>query len=297
MTAPGIPEPQEWITAYARVQKIADREVIATLQQAARDVNKMLRVLAEQNGIGAAVRRDQLAVIKRNLLREQAVVFRRLGDIVSARRLDAAARAVQLGSSIDSALLEAAGRTGQASALRTMALRGLEETVNVALTRMAQSQIPLSERIYRTRVWMDGRLDRMVNSALSRGLSAREFAAEAMDWFRPNTPGGIRYASLRLARSEINNAFHAVAVNQAAEKPWIDKMQWHLSSSHPKPDVCDQYAHGGRDGNGLYAPRDVPRKPHPHCFCYVTPQSPSEDEFLDNLIAGNYNSYLDRVNR
>lgn len=292
MTAPGIPEPQEWITAYARVQKIADREVIATLQQAARDINKMLRVLAEQNGISAAVRRDQLAVIKRNLLREQAVVFRRLGDIVSARRLDAAARAVQLGSSIDSALLEAAGRTGQASALRTMALRGLEETVNVAMVRMSQSAIPLSERIYRTQVWMDGRLERMINSALARGLSAREFGREAMDWFSPNTPGGVRYASMRLARSEINNAFHAVAVNQAAEKPWIDKMKWHLSSSHPKADVCDQYAHGGTKGDGLYPPKDVPRKPHPHCFCYVTPVSPSEDEFLDALVGGKYDKYL-----
>lgn len=292
-----VPEPQEWITAYARVQKITDREVLAVLRQAARDVNRQLKILSEQEGIGAAVRRDQLAVIKRNLLREQAVIFRRLGDIISARRLDAAARAVQMGSAIDSALLEAAGRTGQASALRTMALRGLEETVNTAMVRMAQSQIPLAERIYRTRIWMDGRLDRMINSALSRGLTAREFAKEAQDWFRPDTPGGIRYASMRLARSEINNAFHAVSVNQAAEKPWIDKMKWHLSRSHPKPDICDSYAHGGTRGDGIYAPRDVPRKPHPHCFCYVTPEAPDEDEFLDNLVSGKYNSYLDRVNR
>lgn len=292
-----VPEPQDWIRAYARVQKLADREVLAVLRQAARDINRQLKALAEADGIGAAVRREQLAVVKRNLLREQAAIFRSLGDKVSARRLDAAARAIELGSAIDSALLESAGRTGQASALRTMALRGLEETVNTALVRMTQSRIPLSERIYRTRVWMDGRLDRMVNSALARGLSAREFAREAMDWFSPNTPGGVRYAALRLARSEINNAFHAVSINQAAEKPWIDKMKWHLSSSHPKPDVCDQYAKGGPKGDGVYAPRDVPRKPHPHCFCYVAPQSPSEEEFLDNLIAGNYNSYLDRVNR
>lgn len=293
-----VPEPQAWISAYARVQKIADREVLSVLQLAHRDVIRMTRALAEQNGIGAAVRRDQLLVIQRNLLREQAVIFRRLGDIVAARRLDAAARAVQLGSAIDSALLDAAGRTGQASALRTMSLRGLEETINTALVRMAQSAIPLAERIYRTEVWMNGRLDRMINSALSRGLSAREFGKEAMDWFSPNTPGGIRYASMRLARSEINNAFHAVSINQAAEKPWIDKMKWHLSSSHPKADVCDQYAHGGTKGGGVYPPKDVPRKPHPHCFCYVTPVSPSEDEFLDGLVSGKYDRYLnDKLGR
>lgn len=292
-----IPEPQDWIRAYARVQKIADREVLAVLRQAARDVNRMLRDLAEREDIGAAVRREQLQVIKRNLLREQAAIFRNLGDKVAARRLDAAARAIELSGAIDSALLEAAGRTGQASALRNMALKGLEQTLDVAMVRMTQSRIPLAERIYRTRIWMDGRLERLINSALSRGLSAREFAREAMDWFSPNTPGGVRYASMRLARSEINNAFHAVSINAADEKPWINNMKWHLSRSHPKPDICDIYAKGGLNGDGVYRVRDVPRKPHPHCFCFVTPQVPDEEEFLNNLIAGNYNSYLDRVNR
>lgn len=287
------PQPADWSAAYARVQRLADRDVLAILQQAARDVNRMLREMAQREGIGAAVRREQLLTVRRNLLREQAVVFQRLGDVISARRLEAAARAVQLGSAVDSVLFEAAGRSGQARALAAALRRGLQETVNVALVRMTQSRIPLAERIYRTRVWMDGRLDKMIQSALLRGLSPREFAAEARAWFNPNAPGGTRYASLRLARSEINNAFHAVAINQAAEKPWIDKMQWHLSGSHPKPDICDDYAHGGAKGDGLYPPREVPRKPHPHCFCYVTPESPSEEDFLDNLVAGRYNDYLD----
>lgn len=248
-------------------------------------------------GIGAQVREEQLRLIQRNLLREQAAIFRRTGDIIRARRLEAAARAIQLGSAVDTALLDAVGRTGQARALRTAALEGLDHTVEVALTRMGQSAVPLSERIYRTRVWMDGRVQNMINSALTRGLSAREFAAEARDWFNPNTPGGVRYASMRLARTEINNAFHAVSVNHSAEKPWVEGMKWHLSRSHPKADVCDEYAKGGRNGDGVFAIRDVPRKPHPQCFCYVTPETPSEDEFLDNLVAGNYDSYLSRVNR
>lgn len=253
--------------------------------------------LLDGSGIGAAVRREQLLAIQKNILRTQAEIFRKTGDVIRARRAEAAARAIQLGDAIDLALLERAGATGQARALREAVTRGLDETVNLAILRMEQSQLPLSQRIYRTQVWMDGRIQNLINSAITRGLSAREFAAEARDWFRPDTPGGVRYASMRLARSELNNVFHAASVNHADAKPWINNMKWHLSRSHPKADVCDDYARGGRDGDGVYAVRDVPRKPHPQCFCYVTPEAPAEDEFLDNLVAGNYDSYLDRVNR
>jgi hypothetical protein len=294
-----MPNPGDWPKAYARVQQIADRDILIMLQKATRDVNKMIRaiILREGHGIGAAVREEQLMLIRRNLLREQAAIFRRTGDIIRARRLEAAARAISLGSAVDSALLERAGATGQARALREAALKGLDHTVEIALTRMGQSAVPLAERIYRTQVWMDGRVQNMINSALTRGLSAREFAAEAIGWFRPDTPGGVRYASMRLARTEINNAFHAVSVNHSIDKPWVEHMKWHLSGSHPKPDVCDAYAHGGTKGDGLYPPRDVPRKPHPHCFCYVTPDVPDEDQFLDALVGGKYDDYLNRVNR
>lgn len=291
-----IPEPQEWITAYAKVQQAADREIIAVLRQAYRDINKQLALLTG-DGIGVRVRREQLLAIQKNILRTQAEIFRKTGDIIRARRAEAIARAIQLGDAIDLALLERAGATGQASALRTAFTRGLEETVNLMIIRIEQSQFPLAQRIYRNQVWMEGRIQNLINSALTRGLSAREFAAEARDWFNPNTPGGTRYASMRLARTELNNAFHAASINQADEKPWISTMKWHLSRSHPKPDVCDAYAHGGRDGDGVYLVRDVPRKPHPQCFCYVTPVSPDEDEFLDSLVGGKYDSYLDRVNR
>lgn len=288
-----IPKPTDWSVAYARVQRLADRDILKVLRQAYKDIDRMLTEIQRRpDGIGNLVRREQLLTVKRNLLREQAAIFNRLGDIVRARRLEAAARAIRLGNAIDTALLDAAGRTGQAKALREAMLRGLSETIEIALTRMGQSALPLSERIYRTRVWMDGRLGRMIDSALLRGLTAREFAAEARAWFNPDVPGGTRYAALRLARTEINNAFHAVSVNNADEKPWVEFMKWHLSRSHPKPDVCDQYARGGTRGNGLYAPRDVPRKPHPHCFCYVTQVAPDEDQFLDRLVAGEFDDFL-----
>lgn len=290
-----IPEPIDWSQAYARVQRLADRDVLVVLRRAYRDINRMLREIERRPaGVGNMVREEQLRTVKRSLLRAQAEIFRKMGDIIRARRLEAAARAIQLGSAIDDVLFAAAGRTDQARALKASLLTGLESSVEVAMVRMGVSAVPLAERIYRTAEWMNGRLDLKINSALARGLNAREFAKEARDWFNPDVPGGTRYAAYRLARSEINNAYHAMSVANSAEKPWIEGMKWHLSRSHPRPDVCDEYARGGREGNGVYRPQDVPRKPHPHCFCFVTPESPDEDEFLDNLVAGRYNGYLDQ---
>lgn len=298
MAAPaGLPEPQQWLTAYARVQKLADADLIRILKIADKDIRRMLRRFGVRGSIplSQAVRQDQLSAVRRALLAEQAQVFRQMGDMVRKRRLEAAARAVQLGSAVNDVLFRAVGARSLADRLEKSMMKGLERTTEVAVARMTQSQIPLSERIYRTNVWMNGRLNDGINSALLRGLSATEFAAEAQDWFDPNTPGGVRYASMRLARTEINNAFHAVAVNNADEAPWIDFMKWHLSRSHPRLDLCDEYAHGGSRGGGVYLVREVPRKPHPHCFCYVTPVVPDEDEFLDRLVGGEFDDYLEGV--
>lgn len=292
-----MPEPRDWLTAYARVQRITDREILRLLREAHRDVSRMLTEMARRPGVGAAVRREQLETVRRNLLREQAAIYRRLGDIISARRLEAMARAVTLEARVAAVLLEGAGRRDLVEPLRNGLMRSMEQTLETAVTRMTQSRFPLAERIYKTRMWLDGRLDRMVNSALARGLTAREFAKEARDWFNPDTPGGVRYASLRLARSEINNAYHAVAVNQVADAPWVDGMKWHLSRSHPKADECDTLARRDdyRMGSGIYPPRSIPRKPHPQCFCFVTPVTVEEDAFLDGLVSGRYDDYIKRT--
>jgi hypothetical protein len=287
-----IPNPKDWIAAYAKVQKLADADLLAVLNQAFKDIDRMLRAMSAQRSISEAVRIEQLLTVQRHILRQQAEVFARLGDIIEQRRAEAALAASNLGSAIDDVLLEALGDPDLARNLRTSLAASAEQGVEAAVARMTLSEVPLSQRIYNTQAWMDGRIQRGINSALARGLSAREFAKEARDWFDPKVPGGVRYASMRTARSEINNAFHATSIKQAAEKPWINQMKWTLSSSHPKPDLCDQYAAGGKDGDGIYAPKDVPRKPHPHCFCVITPVSPDEDAFLDGLLAGKYDKYL-----
>lgn len=293
----GAPEPREWLTQQIRLTQAMDREVLAVLQQARRDINRMLREVEAREGIGAAIRAEQLRLVRRNLMREQAAVWRKLGNIIGARRLKAASNAIQLSQQIDRMLLTAyAGFKDGAKLAESIAQAELdyaERSLDRMIARVqGDSYTPLSERVYNSQVNFGATIDRRINSALTRGLSAREFAREMSDFINPTTPGGIRYAAMRLARTEINNAAHATAIEAARTKPWTEGMQWHLSSSHPRPDECDKFAKGGRKGDGVYPPNEVPKKPHPHCFCFVTPVLPSEEDFLNNLVDGQYDDFL-----
>jgi len=291
------PAPQDWIRAYARVQVLTDQQIVAMLANAADAMRTDIARIASKTSMTMSdtVRHQQMATVRKALLEQQAAVLRALGRVVEARRLEATARAIQLGNAMDAFVLDRLGYTALANEVLTNLTFGLARTADVALARMGYSYTDLAQRIYNNDVWLGSRIDQRITSILAQGKSAREFAAEAVDWFNPNTPGGVRYAALRLARSEINNAFHAVAVQQVQDKPWVHAMQWHLSGSHPKSDVCDDYAHEDqfRQGAGIFPKAEVPRKPHPHCFCYVTPVQVDEDQFLDTLTNGGYDKWID----
>lgn len=297
----GRPTPSDWIRAYARVQIAADTDIIRILEQAQRSINADMARIAGSGleGIGAALRYEQMALVRQSIMREQARLLRAIGKVVEARRLEAAAQAITLSGAMDAYILQAIGRPDLARALTEGVTRGLARTTEVALARMELSYTALSQRIYNTDVWLGSRVDQKITAALARGLTAREFAREAADWFSPSTPGGIRYAAMRLARSEINNAFHAVSVKQAQDKPWVHSMKWHLSGSHPRADICDEYAHEDKYdlGPGVFPKGEVPRKPHPQCFCYVTEVQLDEDEFLDKLVSGDFDRYIDEQRR
>lgn len=245
------------------------------------------------------IRHQQMQIVRKALLEHQASVLRQLGRVVEARRLDASARAIQLGNAMDAYILDKLGRSGLAREVLTNLTFGLSRTTEVALARMGLSYTELAQHIYNVDVWLGSRIDQRITAILAQGKSAKDFAAEAVNWFNPNTPGGVRYAAMRLARSEINNAFHAVSVQQVQDKPWIHAMQWHLSGSHPKSDICDEYANEDKFdlGAGIWPKGDVPRKPHPHCYCYATGVQVDEDEFLDHLVNGDYNKWIDDQRR
>ncbi|SDO85299.1 hypothetical protein [Selenomonas ruminantium] len=56
-------------------------------------------------------------------------------------------------------------------------------------------------------------------------------------------------------------------IEQAKKAPGC-KIRWALSNTHEEIDVCDQYAHGGVNGDGVYSPDECPPYPaHEGCKC------------------------------
>lgn len=280
------PDPGDYLRANAQELALTDREVLEMLREAKKRVDK---ILAEMPKGKSLIRRAQLEKTRANLLAEQSAIFTKLGDITAARRASAASRAARLDAASDAALLALVGKGAQAQFLYDAALQTSQRAIDAALQRMKFSALPLSRRIYNTQTWMDGRLGRLINETLATGLNAAEFARRARDWFNPNTPGGVRYAALRLARTEINNAFHSMSAQKYAETPWIKAVEWNLSKSHPKPDICDALAEASP-----YPSDRVPTRPHPQCMCYITGEPESEEDFIENFLKGDYDEYIDR---
>jgi hypothetical protein len=297
--APKKPDPLKYQTQRAIVLRAADADVVKILRELQADVQKMLREVATRpTGIGRDIREAQLRLVQRNLHAELGKTWRRIGDVTAARRAEAAARAAEYNKDVNTFRLVTGGLADGAEVAQTIyesevanAVSGLDRMI--ARTSGA-SYVALKDRVYNSDVGIGSKVDRLVNSAIARGLSAVEFAKEVRGFINPLTPGGVRYAAMRLARTEINNAAHAMSVEAVRETPWVDSMEWKLSGSHGRPDVCNQYARGGPEGDGRYPKGSVPSKPHPQCLCYVIPVTDDDDEFERKLLSGQYNRYLDK---
>lgn len=91
----------------------------------------------------------------------------------------------------------------------------------------------------------------------------------------------IAYRAARIARTETANAQSEALIQGAIDSPVVAFVQWALSARHTEPCACepiaelDLYGHGP----GLYDPRCVPIRPHPHCLCLLTHVLRSRDQW------------------
>lgn len=154
--------------------------------------------------------------------------------------------------------------------------------------------IDLSPRVYKNRALAAGQVDQAINTGILLGKSSKEIAADVRGLISARAPGGVSYSALRLGRTELNNAFHTTQTRAYAEQPWVAGVKWNLSGSHPRPDACDEYARQDHDdlGAGVFRRQNVPGKPHPQCLCYITAITISREDFIDNLFAGRYDTFL-----
>lgn len=291
------PDPRIPLRRYLKIQASADREVLAMLRKSRADLDRQLSTIVGSN-VSAEIRREQLRLARQAINREMDRIWRQLSAIIESQSLVAAKAAVRANGSFDRSLLATQLSKAEMDALERSLVEQAQQSVVQAMNRKLDqsgtTRITLSEKVYHSRQVIDRQVEALVNSALARGLSAREFAKEVMRFIRPGTSGGVRYAAMRLARTEINNAFHYAQTRDSARKPWVTGQRWHLSGSHPKPDECNAYADGDHAGMGpgVYPKDDVPAKPHPHCLCFVTPEVLGEKEFIKQLQSGNYDDYL-----
>lgn len=282
MTSP-LPEP---FRAYRRVQRKYDAALAAELERVARQIRARINRLPA--GVGGQVRRAQLTLVLRQIDRMLREMFtgKTLEMIQAGRKaaVEAAQDAVET--------ITAVAYTALPEAVAEALVDGLDATAASGIESMF-ARIPreLSNRVYRNASLASGAVHALIREGLVSGLSARELATSVYRHISPSTPGGVSYAAMRLARTEINNAFHERQI-EAAKRPGVKAVKWNLSSSHKVPDKCNVYA-----AHKPYAIGDVPDKPHPQCFCYLTYVVMNPDEFAKALEAGKFDDELDRRTR
>lgn len=274
---------------YLRATRPFDEAVAQALRDAQTDATRRLAKLAARSGLGAEVRAAQLTAIRRQLQIVQRELWLTVGREMRDTGGTVADTATDAAQLIDKVLFASAGQRipdALADAQRAYA----RATVETYFSRL-DNGISLSEQVYKSRALAEGWVDRAINRAILQGGSWRDIADTVRQYIDPNVRGGVSYAAKRLGRTELNNAFHTTQKKMGEANPWTTGQKWNLSRSHPKADDCDVFAkevhyEGGQPG--VYEKTDVPRKPHPQCFCYLTQETVSEDEFFDRLMRGDY---------
>lgn len=283
------PSPSEF-QPYRKVQVQAERDLRLALETTAKAISGRVARLSG-TGISAQVRRAQLTATLAAIRRMQRSMW--VGTINPAIKqgVDDAEKAAESAVEAMTRVAYASLPDGAAEAL----VRGLRLSAESGLASdAARRKRELSTRVYRQQALHEGKVEEIIRTGIQSALSAKEMADDVYKYVSPTTPGGASYAAMRLARTEINNAFHERQL-AGATRPGVTGVKWNLSGSHKVPDLCNVYASHG--GNGEWPPAAVPDKPHPQCFCFLTYITASPDEFRKRLAAGSFDDEIDRRTR
>lgn len=277
-----------------KIQTQTDTRIRTILVDAAEDAAQTVTALETNSTFSAGVRTAQIRLVMKVIKEALNDVFNDLSPIILKGQKSEAIAAIDGLTETDRQYLEDAFQnTGNVrDFIDSQKLQAQIQVVN-AVNRITQSERPLSQRVYRTKALAQQWVQRDVTSGIARGASAKEIAKIVRKHIRPNTPGGVSYAALRLGRTELNNAFHATAITFTQDRPWIQSMSWHLSARHEidpqRVEVCERYA------NQIFEVNSVPAKPHPQCRCFVAPVLEPADVFIRNLTAGQYKDWIENA--
>lgn len=278
----------------AQVQRITEgitgRQVATVLKDAAKEAEALIaKNLA--GGVGNQVRAAQLRAAMKGIGVISTELWTGVGKITKVGMFEAAQLAADQAIDRDFLL----GMPGLAIIQYAEQIHFEARHVVEDLVSRRTAGFQLQERIY-----ANGRLSvkqaaEVVERGLALQMSAKEIASRVKHLYDPSVPGGTSYAAMRLGRTEINNAHHETSIRMSKDRPWVVGYKWNLSGSHPRPDACNDYAerdHSGL-GRGVFSKATVPSKPHPMCLCYLTHIQKPPKEFMDDLVDGQYDDWLD----
>ncbi len=279
------------IQTYARIEKRTDQALLMLIQEAAADSQKQAKIAAAKGTISGKTRAAQQRAIVSSLNERMRELWEGVGYLTIFGEKEAARAGVESVAFMAKTLF---GKEHEDI------LRGLTEQSRAGVSAFIgreENVHQLSERVYRNAALSTGTVQREVQKALLRGVSATELAANVATMIRPGVPGGVSYAALRLARTEINNAFHFSQIQATRNQPWVEGYQWHRSGRHGGADQCDVMATRNHDGigRGVYKKVHVPGKPHPNCLCFITTVSVDKGKFEKQLRNGSYDDYINRT--
>lgn len=149
----------------------------------------------------------------------------------------------------------------------------------------------LSDRLWQTDQETRQKIDQLLAKGLSQGTSALNMASALEAYLVPTAtgsrtlkpygpkfmPDGASYPALRLARTELSRAYNGAAFTSAYLNPYVSGVDWKLSPSHPRSDICDDLATLSGDGTRKRDPYPFesalvpPGNSHPNCLCATVP--------------------------
>lgn len=145
----------------------------------------------------------------------------------------------------------------------------------------------LSQRLWNQSQELKKELEHTISTAIERGQSAVVLSKRiskyltdypllksdyAEKYGKAVSCHNCQYASIRLARTEINMAYRKAEQLRWQQFDFVLGYEVKLSKRHPAPDICD-------DLLGIYPKDFVFLGWHPNCMCYVVPIVMSDEEY------------------
>lgn len=269
---------------FERAEVVTVRQVREVYRRAARSVRDAVRTVTP----GTLRERHLLALAK--ALEQQAEVMRGQLDSVLRSGIQLAVDiAIQPAEQIT---MEVLGDAFDRAGVRAMFTNVNQRAVTALLSRTRGDGLRLSDRIWRTsRTWQRAAA-RVIEDMVARGQNSREAARYIDRYLQPQThtalkaetrrrlgvPKDVSMEAMRLAVTEMNNAFHEGTILAGRATPSYQGIHWRLSHSHVVPDICDRLAAGSP-----YRKGEEPTKPHPWCRCVAIQVHEDHQKFMQRL--------------